>query len=96
MLWLKILISIGRSPWYNDPRLRTGSATKEALERLFGWRLKRVPLPRFDEQTRTWGHWPNVYEWAEISPPVRHPIEGIIKSIGTSQPGSGDNGQWYE
>jgi len=83
-------------PYCNDPRLRIGSATKEALERLFGWRLKRVPLPRYDEATKTWGHWPDTYLWEEVSPVVRYPIEGIIHSIGMSQPGTDDNGQWYE
>jgi hypothetical protein len=33
--------------YYGDPSLRIGVATKEALERLFGWRLIRVPLARY-------------------------------------------------
>jgi hypothetical protein len=83
-------------PWYDEPRLRVGSATKEALERLFGWRLKRVPLELYDEHTKTWGQWPLMYRWAEISPVERFPIEGVIQSIGMSQPGADDDGQWYE
>lgn len=83
-------------PWYNKPSLRVGSATKEALERLFGWRLQRIPLPKYDEDTKTWGHWPNVYYWGEVSPVQRYPVDGIILSIGMSQPGTDDDGQWYE
>jgi hypothetical protein len=69
-------------PWYDDPQLRVGSATKEALERLFGWRLKRVPLA---------GR-PDMYCWGEVSPVQRHPVVGIIQSIGMSQPGADDDG----
>jgi len=83
-------------PWYNEPRLRVGSAAREALERLFGWRLKRVPLPKYDERTKTWGQWPNIYYWEEVVPVQRYPVEGVIKSIGMSQPGADDDGQWYE
>jgi hypothetical protein len=83
-------------PWYNLPQLRVGSATKEALERLFGWRLKRVPLPKYDEATKTWGYWQDVYMWEEVSPPERYPVDGMIQSIGMSQPGADDDGQWYE
>jgi hypothetical protein len=82
--------------WYNDPRLRVGAATKEALERLFGWCLKRVPLERYDEKSGTWVCWPDVYRWQEVSPPVRFPIEGLIERIGLSQPGADDDCQWYE
>ena len=73
-------------PWYDNPRLRLGSATKEALERLFGWRLKRVPLTSQSD----------VYCWAEVTPVQRHPVAGVIQSIDLSQPGADDEGQWYE
>ena len=33
-------------PWYDDPRLRTGTATRAALHRLFGWTLERAGDPR--------------------------------------------------
>jgi hypothetical protein len=78
-------------PWYNDPSLRIGSATKESLERLFGWRVKRVPLPPFRKDQIIPG-----YMWGEVSPPIRYPVEGIIHVIEMSQPGADDNGQWYE
>jgi len=83
-------------PWYNDPQLRVGSATKEALERLFGWQLKRVLLEKYDTLTKTWGHWPDVYRWAEVLPAERYPVDGVIQSISMSQPGTDDDGQWYE
>jgi hypothetical protein len=82
--------------WYNDPRLRVGQATKEALERLFGWRIKRAPLERYDNDSKTWSHWPDIYRWEEISRPACYPVEGVIESIGLSQPGADDDGQWYE
>jgi hypothetical protein len=83
-------------PWYGNPQLRVGSATKEALERLFGWKLRRVPLPKYDEVTKSWGHWPDVYCWEEVSPVIRFPFQGVIRSIVMSQPGTDDDGQWYE
>src|SRR3954470_11130987 len=61
-------------PWYDDPQLRVGSATKEALERLFGWRLKRVPLAGQRD----------LYCWGETSAAQRNPVEGVIQSIAMS------------
>jgi hypothetical protein len=85
-------------PWYDDARLRVGSATKEALERLFGWRLKRVPLERYDKATGTWSHWTDCYRWEEINQPVldHAGLGEMIESIGMSQPGADDDGQWCE
>jgi hypothetical protein len=40
-------------PWYNDPRMRIGTATKAALERLFGWRIVRTPVA--DQSGYMWG-----------------------------------------
>lgn len=73
-------------PWYGIPGLRVGFATKEALERLFGWRLHRVPIAGQNE----------FYCWGEVSPVQRYPVAGVIMSIHMSQPGAGDDGQWYE
>jgi hypothetical protein len=81
---------------FYDPRCRIGQATKEALERLFGWRIKRVPLEGYDEVSKTWGHWPNVYHWGEETRPVRYPVPNVIEQIGLWQPGDDDLGQWYE
>ena len=85
-------------PWYDQPRLRVGTATAEALERLFEWRLKRMRLERYDEATGTWGHWPDAYRWEETSSPdlSRSELGGLIQSIELSQPGADDSGQWWE
>lgn len=74
-------------PWYNAPRMRIGTATKAALERLFGWRIVRTPVA--DQ---------NGYVWATVTAPNRWPdgFESSIASIGLSQPGADDDGQWYE
>lgn len=84
--------------WYGRVDLRVGSATKEALERLFGWKLIRVPLEKYDEATGTWGVWEDYYRWEEVNQPTHYPpeIKDLIRSIGFSQPGGDDQGQWYE
>jgi len=84
---------------YGNENIRTGSATKEALENLFGWRLKRVPLERWDEETKSWiGHWPNFFRWEEVVPVQFFPpsVANQVVSICMSQPGADDDGQWYE
>jgi len=78
------------SSYYDDPLCRIGSATKEALERLFGWRLQRVPLPRWDEKAQKYdGFWPDSFKWDTVTPATRYPegLEVLIKSMGFSQPG---------
>jgi hypothetical protein len=74
-------------PWYNDPRMRIGAATKNALERLFGWRIERSQLPD------GMGYW-----WTTAAEPCRYPsgCESLIESMGLSQPGADDDGQWFE
>jgi hypothetical protein len=91
-------IDLHLKPWYDDPALRIGTATKEALERLFGWRLVRVPLERYDEATGAWGTWPDTYYWTELNEPQAFPesVAALIASIGSTQPGADDDGQWYE
>ncbi len=83
-------------PYYDHPRRRVGSATKESLERLFSWRMKRFPLGRYEEEGKDCCPWPTYFRWAEVSPRERYPVEGIIHAIQTSQPGADDNGQWCE
>jgi hypothetical protein len=85
-------------PWYDQPRVRVGSATRAALERLFGMRLKRVRLERYDEGTGTWGHWPNGWWWEQVSDPDLRcsEVADLIENIGLSQPGQGDYGQPWE
>ena len=74
-------------PYYDDPRLRIGTGTKKALERLFGWRIERAPLPGGG------GYW-----WETVTEPNRYPegCEPLIESMGLSQPGADDDGQAYE
>ncbi|HEY2584434.1 MAG TPA: hypothetical protein VGI81_01570 [Tepidisphaeraceae bacterium] len=75
------------SPYYNDPRMRLGTATKMALQRLFGWRIQRAPLPGGA------GYW-----WTTVTEPSRYPdgCESLIERMGLSQPGADDDGQWLE
>ena len=90
-------IDLRARPWYDDPALRIGSATKEALERLFAWHLIRVPMARYDEAAGVWSTWPNAYYWKEQDEP-RLPAEltDLVESIGLTQPGADDDGQYYE
>lgn len=81
--------------WYDNPLLRLGTATAEAKERLFGWRIVRVPLERFDEATGEWGVWENYFRWDDGAGPQRYP-DGwaeMIADVGTTQPGADDQGQ---
>jgi hypothetical protein len=91
-------IDLHPQPWYNDPALRLGTATKEALERLFAWQLIRTPLERYDESTGKWDTWPDTYYWKEVSEPKTFPasVTALIANIGCTQPGADDDGQWYE
>jgi hypothetical protein len=75
-------------PWYDDPALRIGAATNEALERLFGWRFVRVPIPGS----------PKFFMWQESAPLrfVPDVARPLIKTVTVEQPGADDNGQWYE
>lgn len=85
-------------PWYDIPQNRVGSATRGALERLFGLRLVRVRLERYDEATGTWGHWPDAWRWEQVGGPDLGCSEwgGLVESVGLSQPGQGDDGQPWE
>jgi hypothetical protein len=85
-------------PWYDQPHVRVGSATRAALERLFGLKLVRVRLERYDEATGTWGHWPNAWRWEQVSGPdlTRSAVGELVESVGLSQPGQGDDGQPWE
>jgi hypothetical protein len=73
-------------PWYDVPNLRLAVGTKAALEREFGWVLRRAPCP-------AGGFW-----WEVVVEPQHSPagLEGSIVSMGLSQPGADDNGQPYE
>ena len=60
--------------------------------------LKRVRLERYEEATRTWGHWPNAWRWEQVGGPDlgRSDVARLVESIGLSQPGQGDDGQQWE
>jgi len=90
-------LHLHEQPWYNDSKLRVGASTKEALEKLFGWKLKRVPLVIVNEKTGK-SEKTEFYRWDSENEPVYYPkqIEGLIKNISYSQPGADDDGQWYE
>ena len=88
-----------------NPAIRSGEATgplyisahgtREALARLFGWRLERANLPRWNPATQQHdGVWPDTYYWVEASPRGHWPagFEHRLLSAGLSQPGSGDPG----
>jgi hypothetical protein len=91
-------IDLYARPWDNALQKRHGSSTKEALARLFGWNLARVPLERYDEATGEWGTWPNTFRWKEINKPQFFPpvVADLIESIGFVDPGADDDGQWCE
>ena len=92
-------IDLNPGNWYDDSHLRVGSATKEALERLFGWRLIRVPVDFSPAGTPSAVETPaDGYCWAELEGPQRYPasVADLIESIGITQPGADDDGQWYE
>jgi hypothetical protein len=67
------------------PGGRLAVATKAALEREFGWMIRRAPCP-------AGGYW-----WEVVVEPRRFPagLEGIT-ALGLTQPGSHDDGQPYE
>jgi hypothetical protein len=73
-------------PWYYRPNCRLAVATKPALEREFGWKIRRGPCP-------SGGFW-----WVVDTAPQRDPagLEGCIVEIGLTQPGGDDHGQPYE
>lgn len=73
-------------PWYRRPGLRVGSATNEPLGRVFGGRLKQVPLA---------GH-SGFYCWGAVSPVQWYSVQGVIKTVGMIQPGANDDAPWYE
>ena len=76
----------------------SADATPEALQRLFGWEIKRVNLERWDPESQRYeGVWDHAYRWEEMNKPTRFPscLEGRVKEIGLSQPGTNDNGKAY-
>jgi len=59
--------------------------------------LSRVPLERYDEAAGIWSTWPDVYRWEELSEPRLSPeLADVVQSIGLTQAGADDPGQYYE
>jgi hypothetical protein len=73
-----------------------GDATKEALERLFGWIIRRAHLPKWNADKGVYeGFHDDVFYWVEETPPQFFPdvLKDRIESIDISQPGTNDNGK---
>lgn len=70
-------------------------ATKEALDRLFGWRLRRVLPSGFQcMQGESVETLTGVFSWEEVVPICHMPTElvDLVESMSLSQPGTNDNG----
>ncbi len=83
--------------WYGDPALRTGEVTAEGAFRLFGVKIRRVPLAKWDPtQNKHDGVHENFFRWDGVQI-TSWPDELIplVKSIGMTQPGADDDGQGY-
>jgi hypothetical protein len=83
--------------WYKDPRWRIGQVTAEGALRLFGARFRRVPLERWNPQTRSYdGVHDNSFRWS-FTKITRWPcgLAAYVERIGISQPGANDDTQPY-
>src|SRR5262245_49279631 len=90
-------INLRLGHWYGDPRSRIGAVTAEGAFRLFSVRFVRVPLERWNPQTRSYdGAHSDYFRWSS-SKITRWPDEvaPYVQSIGTPQPGADDDGQSY-
>jgi hypothetical protein len=90
-------IDLRSAHWYGDPRLRIGAVTAEGALRLFCARFTRVPIERWNPQTRSYdGVHSDSFKW-DSTQITRWPDElaGFVESIGVSQPGADDDGQPY-
>jgi len=79
-----------------DPLQIEIQATREALERLFGWVILREHLPRWDPERQVHdGVWPDSFYWEVQAGPSRYPtsLKGRVRSMSLSQPGTNDDGQ---
>lgn len=90
-------IELSKGHWYNNPRLRIGAMTAEAGLRLFNCRFRRVPLERWNPQTRSYdGVHSDCFRWdsKEITDWPRE-LGALVEAVGISQPGADDDGQPY-
>jgi len=90
-------IHLAEGAWYNQPNLRVGDASAESLFRLFGWKVHRIPLILQNPDTGEFEE-SQFFCWEDLEPRKFMPsnMEDIIESISYSQPGTNDDGQWYE
>jgi hypothetical protein len=83
--------------WYGSPRLRIGQVTAEGALRLFAARVVRVPLERWNPESRQHeGVWSDQFRWSATK--IAHwpdEIAPYVQSIGITQPGTNDDGQAY-
>lgn len=84
-----------RQTRYGSNKLE-GDATAEAMERLFGFKLRRVNIPKWDAELQVYDGvhedgfmWESDNDWTSTPPE----LIGQIRSVGYSQPGTNDNGQ---
>jgi hypothetical protein len=90
-------IELHSGHWYGNPRLRIGTVTAEGALRLFCARFTRVPLERWNPQTRSYdGVHDDYFKWdsTQITQWPRE-LAAYVESIGVSQPGADDDGQSY-
>jgi hypothetical protein len=83
--------------WYDNPRWRIGQVTTEGALRLFAALVVRVPLDRWNPESRRHeGGWSDQFRWSSTKI-VQWPDEIVpyVQSIGITQPGANDNGQAY-
>ena len=73
-----------------------GDATAEAMERLFGFKLRRVNIPTWDAEREVYDGiheegfmWESEIDWTSTPPELK----GQIRGVGYSQPGTNDNGR---
>lgn len=88
-------IDLDSRHWYDDPRSRTGQVTAEGALRLFGTRVTRVHLERWNPEARKYdGVHDNVFRWDSVEI-TQWPCEltAYVESIGITQPGANDDGQ---
>ena len=90
-------IHLHSGDWYNQPNLRVGDASAESLFRLFDWKFHRIPLILQNEETGKFED-SDYFCWEDLKPKNVMPaiMQGIVENISYSQPGSNDQGQWYE
>lgn len=87
--------SVLRTSTPPETQLLSIDATREALERLFGWRFARVPAATFVPAAVGRSDPPQGFRWREVCPLQYFPpsLDGRIESIGIFDPGANDDGQ---